>query len=146
MRPIQALGLNEDGIHRFLFTESRDGDLYMNRKMFALEYGTDLASFTVGLDRLLEDGRIVSRRPESNSRLESFLITEPAGYDSNDQALGSRDTGWTIKRIDLLNINPYIRKPGQSAEEASDLIEAYESLEEECLDLLDEVDLDEEAS
>jgi hypothetical protein len=90
VRPIQLLGLNPDGVHRFLFTKSRDGDLYLNRSMAALEYGTNAERFSGCLDSLLDAGSVVATKSLANVGLEYFRVNEPPEYDSNDARFGQR--------------------------------------------------------
>lgn len=88
MRPVQQLGLTPDGVHRYLYTRSRDGELYMDRRMFALDFGTNVERFSACLDVLVANGLLVEQRVGTNVRLEWYRVVTPEGYDSNAPLLG----------------------------------------------------------
>jgi ribosomal protein S27AE len=160
-RPVQLLGAHPDGVHRFIFQQCREGLITANHEMLAAEYGIRLFRWEAYVHSLEKEGKLRRSRigqfdkcPQCGgtllrrgnhqecgacdwreSRFTTHFVEPPEGFDPEDGSLGQTDAHRLV-------YNPYIRKPGQSAEEASDLIDAYEALEEECLDLLDEMDLD----
>ena len=124
-RPVQLLGMCPDGVHRFLYTHSRDGSLYMNPRMFALEYGLTYGRFAILCKELIDDRRLVPTGP-NRSMLKSFWVAEPEHYDYNDERFGQ-----------VIQDRGYVRP--LTPEEMSDAVDLYEQLE----DMLDEAGLDE---
>lgn len=136
MRPIQLLGLCPDGVHRYLYAHSRRGQLVMNRRMLALEYGTSRARFSECLDELRQTGLIVDKTPNPNVGLEHFQVAEPVGYDPNHERFGQ-----------LAFARHWVGQLGKgdrelTEEEMSAAIDFCEHLQDEIEDLYDLNDFD----
>lgn len=106
MRPVDRMGLNADGIHRWLYRQSHNSQFAFDPNHAAIAYGTTRALFMVCLDVLLASGDVVYTNPGTNDLSLVIEITRPPDYDPSDDRLGQgiRPATWIVSRAHATQI------------------------------------------